>query len=80
MFVTLYAILCLNAAIEGTCKRELVSDTHLAEDITFYGCLGHEGQVSAMKFKEAHPLYRTWHLKGWACSWGNQPRKTDNRA
>jgi hypothetical protein len=46
MFVTLFATVCLNLAVEGTCVQEVVTDSQLSPDMSFAGCLGAQGQVS----------------------------------
>jgi hypothetical protein len=78
-YITLYAIVCLNLAQDGTCVREMVTDS-AQNTMTIAGCLGVEGQVSAQKFVDQHPLYRTWHLKGWACQIGNRRPPENGRA
>jgi hypothetical protein len=79
MFVTLYAIVCLNLAAPGSCVRELVVDTTSA-DMSYGACQGYEGQDSARRFVAQHPLYRTWKFKGWACQWGNRAPPAKGRA
>jgi hypothetical protein len=71
MFITVLLVVCLNLALPGTCVREPVVNSS-QEHLTMTGCLGLEGFESAKNFWEHHPLYHSWHFKGWACQIGNK--------
>jgi hypothetical protein len=85
MFITLYAIACLASATPQTnsenCKREIVADSNMSETMTMSGCLGYQGESSARKFIEEHPLYSQpqWHFGGWACQMGNKEPPRGNQ-
>jgi hypothetical protein len=49
MFVTVFATVCLNLAVEGACVQEVVTDNHLSPEMSSAGCLGAQGQVSALR-------------------------------
>jgi hypothetical protein len=55
MFITVFAIICLNVGVPGTCLTEpVVNSNH--EQLTMGGCLGLLGFESAKEFWEHHPL------------------------
>ena len=80
MFITLYAVMCLAAG--GSCQPEIVTDQYLSPEMSIGSCLGIEGEVSAQKFKDEHPLYHSdkWRLGGWKCQIGNKPAPKRNEA
>jgi hypothetical protein len=71
MFITVFAIICLNVGVPGTCLTEPAVNSN-REQLTMGGCLGLLGFESAKEFWEHHPLYHTWKFKGWACQLGNR--------
>jgi hypothetical protein len=72
MFVDLLVTVCLSLSNPGSCVTELVTNSQQSE-MTMTGCMGVEGEVSAHKWVDEHPLYRTWKFKNWACKFGNKP-------
>jgi hypothetical protein len=82
-FITLFAVICLAGADmkenPGACVDEVVVDSYLTPDMTFHGCMLVQGQVSAIRFVAAHPLYRSskWQLKGWKCQIGRKARSKE---
>jgi hypothetical protein len=85
MFITLYAVMCLAGTMPGdanakACVPEIVTDQYLSSDMSMGSCMGVEGQVSAARFKNEHPLYHSenWKLGGWKCKFGNKPNLRQN--
>jgi hypothetical protein len=67
MFITLYALFCLNVAEPGTCVKEFVTDSSLQENMTMMSCMGLTGQSTVAQWADKHPLYHSWKVKGWHC-------------
>jgi hypothetical protein len=58
-FVAVYLIVCFNAASHVGCTQLAVTDSTYAQPdnapITMAGCLGAEGQATALKYWNEHP-------------------------
>lgn len=69
MFVTLFAIACLDASVPGTCVNVEVDAS-----LTIGECLGIHGQNVARDYLAQHPTYArpNWHAAGWRCRIGNK--------
>lgn len=68
MFVTVVAILCqINGiAIDG-CVEEIVTDSNLTPEITFFEC-AKGAQAPIAKWMSQHPIYRAnWRLARYKC-------------
>ena len=71
-FIAVYLVVCLNAAVHGTCSQLPITDS-TEQPLTMVGCLGQQGEVSAQRYWEAHPdLHATFQYGGWACRIGNK--------
>lgn len=79
MYVTLFAIVCLNLAQPDSCVREKITDSQV-EQMSITDCMGLNGLVTAKKFVENHALYHDWKLKGWACQIGNRAAPDKGKA
>ncbi len=73
-FVALYIVICVNAAVHGTCSKLPITDSTQTEvPLTMVGCLGQQGEVSARRYWEAHSdLHAMFQYGGWACRVGNK--------
>jgi hypothetical protein len=70
MLVTLWAVLCMNAA-PNVCVQENVADSRLST-ISWGECMGISGLESASRFAAENPAYVDWHFKGWRCQNGER--------
>jgi len=71
-FIALYLIVCVQADNHGTCTKLPIIDSTQA-DLTMAGCMGVEGQVSALKYWQEHSdLHKNFQYGGWACRIGNK--------
>lgn len=71
MFVTVVALMC--HLIGGNpdakvCVEEIVTDTDMTPELTFFGCAA-MGQPALAKWKGEHPIYRNerWFLSDYKC-------------
>jgi hypothetical protein len=76
-FVAIYLVVCLNAANPNTCTRLPVTDSTQGQPddapMTMSGCMGVEGQSSAIKYWAEHPdLHQKFQYGGWSCQVGNK--------
>jgi hypothetical protein len=70
-FIALYVTVCMNLNRPGSCVTEYITDS-MQNDLNMTSCMGIEGLKSAQDFIEKHPLYHSWHIKGWSCQIGNR--------
>jgi hypothetical protein len=71
-FIGLFLVVCLNPANHATCTKLPIVDSTQVE-LTMTGCMGVEGQVSAIKYWEEHPdLHKAYQFGGWSCQIGNK--------
>ena len=69
MQISLVAVICANILNPESCVKEFVTD-NTQNEMSMVGCLGLEGELSALHFVAQHPLYRTWKLAAWRCVMG----------
>ena len=74
-FIGIFLVVCLNATVPGTCTSLPITDNTEAQaddaPLTMTGCMGVEGQVTALKYWEAHPdLHEKFQYGGWRCQVG----------
>ena len=70
MLITLWAVLCMNAA-PNVCVQEIVTDSRIS-NISWGECMGIGGLESARKFAEENPQYANWHFQAWRCQNGER--------
>jgi hypothetical protein len=68
MFVTIVALMCMTTGNVPFCREEIVTDSSISENITFFSC-ANGAQAPLAEWKANHPVYRNenWTIKRYIC-------------